>query len=442
MALRFINFGGKSKKANTTPLPKFGRYSDAYKNKFQYERWDMSLLLFERKEYLAAIEALLDFMGDEEVQNVRYEKSADGNLTFELLQGSKIIKGRADSNGVSAEVAVVVAEKLSLPLMRKLMEINFDFRFCRFALHENTICLKYHTFLPDALPDKLYYALREMAINADRYDDLLINEFEGLLSADTPIIAELSAEHKFIKYKYFRLWVEYALGLIKKIDANSQAIPISYLLLNTIYKIDFLLVPQGQLHEKIENINNLFYTESEQSFSERNARAIREFEKLLLLPKEDIYKELYHTKATFGLATHAKPFQVIDAINSILNDLNQFADRRFPELNRLLLEYAAQFTFYHLGMPAVLRDLLKIVIMVSNAGFLAELGYTPILADTEKQLPNAKQIKAELQQIQQEAGKVMPNFSLDINRLKFDSIDEFLHSYLIELSGANFTDKL
>lgn len=385
--------------------------------------------------------ALLDFICDGQEQNAYYTQK-DNGIEFSLIQGSKIIKGYVNTEGVSAEVAVVKAPKLNLRLMRKLMETNLEFRFCRFALSEDIICLKYHAFLPDAIPDKLYYTFREMAISADHYDDILTHDFPGLQNIDMSPIEELSAEDKFIKYKYFQLWISRALEIIKKMDINSQAIPISYILLNTAYKIDFLLVPQGQLHEKIEYINNLFYTESDMAFSERNTRTILEFEKLLLLPKEEVYKELYQTKATFGLATHAKPFQVLEAINSILNDFNQFADRRFPELNRVMLEYAAQFSLYHLGMPAVLCDLLKIVVMVVNAGFLGELGYSPLLIDNEKQTPNVQPIEAELQYIQQEARKTMPNFSLDINKIKFNSIDEFLLTYLQELSQANFRDKL
>ena len=53
--------------------------------------------------------------------------------------------------------------------------------FGRFALGEsNELLVVFDTYTLDGSPYKLYFALKEMATQADKFDDLLLDEFDML----------------------------------------------------------------------------------------------------------------------------------------------------------------------------------------------------------------------------------------------------------------------
>ncbi len=102
----------------------FGRFSDSYKPKQKIEFWNTSEKLFLEKSYLDSYEAFFNYLRDDESNNVSFKR--DGSrIDFELLQGSKIIKGFIDGSKVEAEADIAVYEKLSVAFMRRLMEMNY-----------------------------------------------------------------------------------------------------------------------------------------------------------------------------------------------------------------------------------------------------------------------------------------------------------------------------
>jgi hypothetical protein len=335
-----INLFSKEKK--TLPNIQFGRYSDAYKDAAQYAYWDKAVLLFEQQQYMAACESLFDYLYDSEEENVSYKRDSE-QLWFEMLQGSKKITGSLNNEHFTAEIDVVKCDQLTLPFMRRLMEMNFDFQFCRFALKEQTVYLKYDTQIADALPEKLYFALREMATQADKYDDLFIATFEHVLPSQNTTFLPINPQEQSIKQQYMKLWISHALDLAHRLDHHTQAVAVSYILLNTALKIDYLIVPQGKIADKIEFINEVYYGDNTTPILERNSRVMRELNEIQHLSPDEINQELYQVRATFGLASYAQPLDALNTIQSILNDIAQCNDRRYPAIALHITECAIQY---------------------------------------------------------------------------------------------------
>src|ERR1700674_5306936 len=104
---------------------KFGRFSDSFKPKPKVEAWDKSEKLFQEKKFLDSYEAFFDYVKDDEVNNVTYTRS-DGKITFQLYQGSEIVRGTIGENKVIAEANIAEYEKPSVSFMRRLMEMNYS----------------------------------------------------------------------------------------------------------------------------------------------------------------------------------------------------------------------------------------------------------------------------------------------------------------------------
>jgi len=217
-------FGGKesldTRLSDNEPNIKFGRYSDSFKNEQQVEKWRDALEEFKQKEYLSAYRHFFTYLRDDAADNVKIIDEND-TINFDVFQGSKKISGIADVNRVTAEVRVVKSNKLNVAFMRKLMEKNYSLKYSRFALDDNnTVFMKFTTTAESGSPEKLYYALKEVAIQADKLDDLLINEFSTLEQVDTGHIKPLSEQELNAKIKWLRKYIEDSKTIISNMGLN------------------------------------------------------------------------------------------------------------------------------------------------------------------------------------------------------------------------------
>jgi hypothetical protein len=118
-------FGWVRKKEEDPPVP-LGRYSDNNKSVQKVQRWTDADELFKEKEYLKSIEAFFDYLCDEEQQNVQVNRQ-NGSFDFTLYQGSKIVRGKIENERIIAETAVAKMPEPSIPVMRRLLEMDFTF---------------------------------------------------------------------------------------------------------------------------------------------------------------------------------------------------------------------------------------------------------------------------------------------------------------------------
>src|SRR5690606_33936341 len=113
---------------------------------------------------------------------------------FVLHQGSVLVRGEIDEEKVSAEIVLAGMPEPSIPVMRRLLELNFNLYYSRCAVSGDKICMRFDTDLVTATPNKLYYGLKELATKGDKQDDLLINEFGFLLPLNTGHVTEIPEE--------------------------------------------------------------------------------------------------------------------------------------------------------------------------------------------------------------------------------------------------------
>lgn len=298
----------------------FGRFSDSYKPPETVKFWDQAVGFFDQKKYLEAYEAFLEYLRDDEVDNVKFTKSGN-QIDFEFPQGSKKIFGSATDQKVGAEVRVAQVAKLSVAFMRRLLDLNYNLNYARTALKDDMICMKFDTTVIDGSPLKLYYAFKELATNADRIDDLLLEEFPILKAVDRGQLIDIPANEKETKCKYLQKWIKAVLDRIAGLNPDKLAGGISYLLLGLCYKIDYLVAPEGTLMRDLEKIHRLYFSREEKTYIEKNQTMIKEFDRLFKEPKENILKELYRVKSTFAIVNPVAHDEIASTIENELKNL-------------------------------------------------------------------------------------------------------------------------
>src|SRR6266480_2193451 len=147
-------FGWFSKKETPTPDVRFGRYSDNNKTVYKISRWTEAEKLFKENKRVECLDAFFDYLKDDEENNVIYERNGtDGK--FELFQGSKIVRGEYNDQFLKAEVTLARMPKPSTPVMRRLLEMNFNLFYSRFAMDNDRLNMRFDSDMSTATPNKL-----------------------------------------------------------------------------------------------------------------------------------------------------------------------------------------------------------------------------------------------------------------------------------------------
>src|SRR4030095_8736609 len=101
----FDKLFGWGKKKEQEPDIQLGRYSDNNKSVEKVNRWADAESLFKEKKYPESQDAFFDYLRDDALNNVVTERRGE-ELHFKIYQGSKVVRGVFNREGMSAEVTL------------------------------------------------------------------------------------------------------------------------------------------------------------------------------------------------------------------------------------------------------------------------------------------------------------------------------------------------
>lgn len=417
----------------------FGRFTDAFKPKAKTDFWSKSEKLFEEKKYMDSYDAFFNYLKDNTTNNVSWKRE-NSHISFELQQGSKTVEGTINENKITAQSDIAGFEKLSVAFMRRLMEMNYTLFYTRFALKDKGIYIKFDSGVQDGHPRKLYFALKELAIRADKQDDLLLDDFSTLKPADNLNIEQIPQEEKEIKYTFFRKWIEDTLKRVSELNEDSFSGAISYLLLDLLYRIDYLLTPEGTFMYDLEKISWGYFTKDKKPFQEKNRKMKEDFQKLLEKPKEAILEDLYRTKSTFGIANPSNHEAVTGAINSNTGNVKWYIDNNYEDIPPIIYEYIAGHCLFSFGLAKPAIKLFGLLYRITRTDYFSALGFKENYYDEKSKKFNEQAVKDKINEIIKEGSEQFPELKLNTDNLKFDSLTDFLRTYITEIQNLNFSN--
>ncbi len=415
----------------------FGRYSDRNKSKEQYDSWDKALSLYKEKAYIESFNEFFNYLKDKDIENVQYIKE-DSKISFTIIQGSKIVTGMINNREVQAEAELVRFDKLEVPVMRKLLQQNYFLYSSKFAIKNDIFTLKYFSPIEDAHPSSLYYALKELATEADMYDDVLVEEFDSLHPINIEHVEQIPESEKQIKLKYFRIWIDDTLKRIKTLDSDKLTGSISYNLLNLAFKIYYLLAPEGKLLDDIRYIQGIFYEDDEDTLKEKNYRMIEEFKIQQEKADSEILRSFYKIKATFGVASPTSHEQLVNFMQSELDKLKWYIENNHPEVVRQMCEYIISYSCFTFEIPAIANDLMMVSWRIFNPEIFTDLGFSDQFYNNEQQKFNEELIKKKINAIVKFYRKRHPNIQFNPDNLNFENLNQFAISFINEFQNLNY----
>ena len=434
-------FGRNKKKEEPLPAPAipFGRYSDNNKPVAKVSRWTDADNLFKEKKYTESIDAFFEYLRDDQTQNVVYERNgAEGR--FHLYQGSKIVRGVFNNEALKAEVTLVRMPQPSVPVMRRLLEMNFNLYYTRFAMDNERLCMSFDSDLETASPSKLYYGLKELSTKADKQDDLLVLDFAMLETADNEHITSIPQQEKEIKYEYLQKWIKETLDAISSMDADKFSGGIAYLLLALIYKIDYLVTPEGKLLNDLERITAIYFKKDERPVVEKNRDMIEEFKKVQAKTPEEIFSCLFRSKFTFSIVAPQPYKAVADSIHGANQNLVWYRDNNYPFVASQITEYGISYCQYSYSLPKVITEFFHLYMMINQADYFAALGYKRYYDPANNQF-DSEAILERIKTIEGPWKEKYPLMDFKIQNLRFDNLVNFSYAFTTEMESLNMEPK-
>lgn len=434
-------FGGHSYDENQ-PEVKIGRFSDAYKRKDRYEAWDRSLELFEEGKYREAFRDFFFYLSDHEHDNVQTEESEE-ELKFCLYQGSKQIDGFINGEKVRAEAKIARTKNLNIGFLRRMMEQNFMLKYGRYALdEEDNITILFDSYLLDGSPYKLYFALKEVAVNADKLDDLLLDEFDMLQEINNTHIDELPEVERKAKVEFMKSEIKYALDYIDSGKLNIEQYPggIAYLLLDLMYKIDYLVAPEGPTVEAVERMHRTYFSNDRSSALQKVLALRKSLQELYDKDNAEIEKELYAVISTFGITTPSEHDKVKAFIESELQHMDWYMENKHEEIAESVSGFIVGYCLFNYAVPLPDKTFFHLYYQVMEHQYFKDLGFTLGFVEDSGKI-NGRSIKNAIDDIADKFKDKYPKLKPRTKGLNFKTKSEFAKSFLKMVHELDLTEK-
>lgn len=418
------------------PNVRFGRQFTLFTTPEKAAVWDNSLSSFEQGEYLDSIASLLEYLSYDPGENVQWERT-ETEINFSIRQGSKVVFGHANDKRVRIEAPVAHVRVPSIGLWRKLLELNYLLNYSRYALdNANNISLRFDSFSLDGSPFKLYAALKEVALNADKEDDLMVEDFKGTEAVHNRHIVQLPEAEKAVKLKYLRNGIKSCLELVKDPELNSSlhAGGMAYIILDSVYRMDYLTRPEGKTMVSFEEIQKSFFAGEAQPAAGKIREAVALLEKLDQREDQDFLNELYFVPRTFSVLQEVT-MDVIRAMwISESTHIDWYIENKQFRIAKAITGYALGYAVFNYALGPVYIELIHLLYRIQEFDYFRDLGYFEDF--------DSKNERSYKQKVVHMTKKILTENGLDsrlADQLDFSNDATFARSFLLMIILINET---
>lgn len=420
----------------------FGRSINASINPQEPELFDASAKAFEEENILEGyshfLTSLQNFTAETPNHNIILTQEADA-LRFELLQGSASIKGLVTKKSIEAECLIADLAKTHVAIKRRLLERNYQLTYSRFFSSDGLIRLKIRLDNTTMTPQKIFFPLREIALNADFEKEYIASEFSHEALLDTQHVIPIDEKEKRLKYDVMKQWTDHCLESIKRLPSDDNAGMIAFSYLTLLLQIDYLIVPKQQIGQKIIRQISEYFSDDNKSVDRKNSDLQGYVTTLNEITYEEFAPQLYNLTVTFSPMERASHEEVANFIDETLNKIRWYKNNRYSMVILTIYRYIALYLLYNFGLHPSLRALLHLVVEVHHADYFEALGIKPLYNPDNGHFEK-RQIISRIDKIitpnQQQFRQLRP-FG---EALSFDSLEQFSHDFYLQLKHLDYTE--
>jgi hypothetical protein len=416
----------------------FGRYSNVVNDTQKQSYWEYAFKMYEAKKYQDACKSLLHYLKNSIGNNVVIETQSTFRFSFEIIQGSKKILGKVNESGIFCEVKIAKSSSHDFGLYHQLLEENYYRNYTKYGLDEDgNICILFQAEHIYASPFRIYYALKDLAVTADKNDDIWIIQHPGVTPIHTEHKLETTLYEKQQKFEYFQLKYK---NLISYFEENKLFLATypgasAYLFLDFAFTMDYLIKPEGKMMRIFEDMVRSYSNNSLTNPGLKIETIRNYFEQLAGLTRDEFYSEVYPTIYTFGTPSFTNHQSVADIILSEYQNMHWYLDNQKEEIGIAIARYIAGYIFYSYTIPEYDKDFLHIIFEISENKFFKRFNTSPLIDENHK--PVKKKILAKMEQIIKKNKNSSLMIEINTQSIDFSTTGNFLKSFLFSVANIN-----
>lgn len=421
----------------------FGRDINAQLNPQEHQLFNQAAEAFREGKVTLAYEyylrSLENFNGDLSNQNVRlhYEEEV---LHFELYQGTAVIRGTVTDKIFKAHSVITSRALMNVAIKRHLLERNDQLTYIRFYTHGDFLALKLHLDNTTMTPQKIFYPLRELALNADYEKEHLQYYFKQERLTEVEHLHAIGEDELRIKYDAMQKWIADCQLELTQLPANDNISTVSFTLLSLLFQIDYLIVPHKEImQETFEKINS-FFTDDERLVEQKNDELLTFIEALQKLEFEAFTPHFYKAAYTFSPMEHTTSEELNQFIEASLEKYRWFRQHRYEHVAATINRYIPLYILYNYGLHPSYRALLHLLVEVQNSDFFVALGYEAFY-DTASKSFDKEAIVTAINHAVKPYKERFIHLEAFGKTLNYTTLEEFSHSFFLHLKNLNYTER-
>jgi len=417
----------------------FGRFISEKRSEEQSLEYQNSKKAFKEQRFIDGYEHYFKYLNfsAQETSNVSFTKSKN-SLKFKIIQGSCIINGDITNTRLQAKINLVRIVKNNVAVMRRLLEKNYMYTYSSYYIEDETVKSKIFCDNISLSPQKVFFPLRELAINSDKEKELLLDEFNDLEAVEIDHIEVTDSNLKDTKLRFFREWIDKTEQHVILLPSQEQSGAIAFVWLSLLLKIDYFVTPRGKIGYEIYEAISEYYIDDNKLVEEKNDSLNKAVIKLKELDTHKLSKSVYDVTQTFDIFNENSIEDIYSFIDETLGKASWYKEHKYEEIMLSIYEYLGLYMLYNFGMNECLRELTQLNVQLHNTDFYKALGLNTLGSDDDTL--KEKKISAKIVNIIKPYTKEYPHLESFDDMLNYDSLEKFHHSYFSCLKNLNFSE--
>jgi len=420
----------------------FGRGTNANLAPDEEILFNKSYEAFENGDILNAYQYFLTSLQNftnETANNNIVTKLQDDILIFEIYQGTAKIKGHITKEHLYAEVIITKKDNINVAIKRYILERNYQLTYAYYFSDDKYIKLKLFHDNIAMNPHKIFFPLREIALNGDFDKEYIKSEFPNVILEDIQHLEKLSDDELNIKYKFLRNWIDEVESKITMLPSNDKDGMQAFIYLNLLFKIDYLLIPKYEIYQDISKKIQQYFNDETNTVETKNEELREYIIKLKNIDFAEFKTKFYNAKYTFNPTEKTSVEEINNFISESLLRIRWYKNNRYNQIIPTIYKYIAFYILYNYGLHPVIKELLHTLVEIQNPQFFKELNY-PTLYNEEKNSFSKRVIISKIEDTitpYQSRFKLLKPFG---DKLNFTSLNEFSNSFYLQIKDLNFEE--
>lgn len=423
----------------TPYVPHYGRGVHSLPNPEEHELFETASKAFVQGERLKGYEYFLSSLTHIGGSKHLTYTVHDDKIIFELLQGCAIVRGIVTEDLFTASAVIAKSEDLHVALKRRFLERNFQLTYVRFCNQNGILTLKLHLDNATITPHKVFFPLREIALNADFEKEMIAGDFKEITLLENDHVRYLTHDRYVHLHSWMLKWIEQTKKSLEGLLANDNTGMVSFSYLALLLKLDYLLIPRKKMAKNIAEKVGTYFLDDEKSTEDKNADLQSYLSELETMELETFSTQVYRAEYTFSPFDQAMHEEIVSFVEESLLKVKWYKSNHSSYVIGAIYRYVALYILYNYGLHPTLRTLMHLHVQVYESDFFEDMGEMRLYTPSTNQF-NKTRIHGCIDSAiipYQKRYKGLKNFS---DLLNYTDLDNFSQSFYLQIKNLDFLE--